>query len=290
MLPAEQDAAVQVMAPQRFPGSFRRFCASELRLVFGRRRNLVLLAFLGAVPLLIGITVKVNGGPNRGDGPPFLSDVTNNGLFLVFTSLAVLLAFLLPLVIAIISGDTVAGEASTGTIRYLLAVPVSRPRLLAVKFVGSASYTGVAVLTISVVALATGAALFPVGRVTLLSGDTVSFPDGVLRGLLIAGYVFVSLLGLVATGLFLSTLTEVPVAAMASTVVFAIVSSILDALPQLHAIHPYLLTHHWMDFGELLRSDPRVHFLLAGLAVQAAYVAIAGSLAFSRFTGADITA
>lgn len=285
------DTAAPALSPGdvRYRGSTWRFYRSELRLVFGRRRNQILLALLGAVPLLIGIILKVDGGPSGSDGPPFLNLVTSNGLFLVFTALAVLLGFLLPLVIGIIGADTVAGEAGTGTLRYLLAVPAGRGRLLAIKYAGAATYTGAAVLIVGLVGLATGAALFPVGRMTLLSGTSVSYADGVGRSALVVAYVAVSLLGLVAVGLLVSTFTEVPVAAMATTVVLAVISLILDALPQLHAVHPYLLTHHWLDFGELLRSDPRVHLLLAGLAVQAGYVLVAASLAWSRFSGADVT-
>lgn len=285
------DTAAPALDPSavRYRGSTWRFYRSELRLVFGRRRNQILLALLGAVPLLIGTILKVDGGPSGSDGPPFLNLVTGNGLFLVFTALAVLLGFLLPLVIGIIGADTVAGEAGSGTLRYLLAVPAGRGRLLAVKYAGAATYTTAAVLVVGLVGLATGAALFPVGRVTLLSGASVSYADGVGRAALVVAYVAASLLGLVALGLLVSTFTEVPVAAMATTVVLAVVSLILDALPQVHAVHPYLLTHHWLDFGELLRNDPRVHLLLAGLAVQAGYVLVAASLAWSRFSGADVT-
>jgi len=94
----------------------------------------------------------------------------------------------------------------------------------------------------------------------------------------------------VATGLFLSTLTEVPVGAMATTIVVAVTSSVLDALPQLSAIHPYLLTHHWLDFGELLRSQIDVPTLASGLLVQLGWTTVAASLAWSRFTTADVTA
>lgn len=266
-----------------------RFYLSELRLLFGRRRNQALLVLAAAVPLLVGIVLKVNGGPAGSDGPPFLAQVSENGLFLVFTSFAVLLGFLLPLIIGVVSGDAVAGEAGAGTLRYLLAVPAGRTRLLAVKLAGTVTFAATAVLLVALVGLATGAALFPVGRVVLLSGDAVPFADGLGRAALVVAYVSVSLFGLCALGLLVSTATEVPVAAMATTVVLAIVSEILDALPQLHAVHPFLLTHHWNDFGELLRRDPRPGWLLGGLAVQLGYVLVAGSFAWSRFVAADVT-
>lgn len=276
-------------APRTQRGGLLRLVRSELRLVFGRRRNQVLLAALAVVPALIGVAIRVSTD-SSGDGPPFLARVSGNGLFLVFTSLVVALPFFLPLALGVVSGDTVAGEAQAGTLRYLLVVPVSRPRLLLAKLVGGLGFTVAAVGVVWVVGLVTGLVLFPVSDVTLLSGDTVSYADGLLRAVGVAAYVVVSLAGLVAVGLLISTLTEVPVAAMAGTVAFAIVCEVLDALPQLSSIHGLLLTHHWLDFGELLRSSVDLGQLVSGLAIPLAYVAIAGALAWARFTTADVTA
>ena len=275
--------------PQR--GSGARLLRSELRLVFGRRRNQVLLAALGLIPVIVGLAVSLStDGPEAGEGPPFLSQVSSNGLFLVFTSLVVCLPLFLPLAVGIVSGDAVAGEAAAGTLRYLLTVPVSRTRLLLVKGAGAMAFAAAAVLTVSLVGLVTGAVLFGLGDVTLLSGDTVGLVEGLLRALGVAGYVTLSLTGLVAVGLFISTLTEVPVGAMATTIVVAVTSSVLDALPQLSAVHGALLTHHWLDFGELLRADVDLTTLGTGLLVQAGWVGVAGALAWSRFTTADVTA
>ena len=272
-------------------GAGMRLLRSELRLVFGRRRNQVLLVALGLVPVVVGLAVRLSSdGPESGEGPPFLSQVSSNGLFLVFTSLVVCLPLFLPLAVGIVSGDAVAGEASTGTLRYLLTVPVSRARLLLVKGAGAMAFAAAAVLSVSLVGLLAGAVLFGLGNVTLLSGDTVGLAEGLLRALGVAGYVTLSLTGLVAVGLLISTLTEVPVGAMATTIVVAVTSSVLDALPQLSAIHAGLLTHHWLDFGELLRADVDLASLGSGLLVQVAWVAVAAALAWSRFTTADVTA
>lgn len=272
-------------------GAFGRLLRSELRLVFGRRRNQVLLAGLAAVPLLIALAVSLtSGGPDAGEGPPFSERVSSNGLFLVFTALAVSLPLFLPLAVGIVSGDAIAGEAGAGTLRYLLTVPVARPTVLLVKGLASFAFAVAAVLAVALVGLVAGAALFGLGDTTLLSGDTIPIGEGLLRGLGVAAYVALSLTGLVAVGLALSTFTEVPVGAMAATVVVAVTSTVLDALPQLSVIHPFLLTHHWLDFGELLRLQVDVGTLAAGLFVQVGWVAVAGALAWSRFTTADVTA
>jgi len=272
-------------------GAGMRLLRSELRLVFGRRRNQVLLVALGLIPVVVGLAVRLSSDrPENGEGPPFLSQVSSNGLFLVFTSLVVCLPLFLPLAVGIVSGDAVAGEASTGTLRYLLTVPVSRARLLLVKGAAAMAFAAAAVLSVSLVGLLAGALLFGLGNVTLLSGDTVGLAEGLMRALGVTGYVTLSLTGLVAVGLLISTLTEVPVGAMATTIVVAVTSSVLDALPQLSAIHAGLLTHHWLDFGELLRADVDLASLGSGLLVQVAWVAVAAALAWSRFTTADVTA
>src|SRR5215468_7148655 len=73
-----------------------RFFRSELWLIFGRRRNWVGLAVLCAVPILVNVATKISS-PNPGDGPTFLSDITNNGLFAALASLVLELPLFLPI-------------------------------------------------------------------------------------------------------------------------------------------------------------------------------------------------
>ncbi|RMI03467.1 ABC transporter permease [Cellulomonas triticagri] len=288
MSPAETATAPARPAPA--PVAWSRLLRSELRLVLGRRRNQVLLAGLALVPVLLGTVLWLTrDGALAGQGPSFVGQVTGNGLFLVVASLFLSLPFLLPLCIGIASGDAVAGEASAGTLRYLLVVPVPRTRLLTVKAVAALVFAAAAVLAVAVTGLVVGALYFGLHDVTLLSGGTVPVGEGVLRVAGIVAYVGLSLTGLVAVGLFFSTLTEVPVGAMAATVVVAIVSTVLDSLPQVSAIHGGLLTHHWFDFAELLRIQVDWGVLGGGLLVQVAWVALFGSLAWARFTTADVT-
>jgi ABC-2 type transport system permease protein len=284
------DAPVDATGAPPVRGALGRLARSELRLVFGRRRNIVLLVGLAMVPLLLGLVLFLTqDSALGGQGPGFIGNVTGNGLFLVVAALFICLPFLLPLTIGIASGDSVAGEASAGTLRYLLVVPVSRTRLLGVKALGALLFAGAAVLSIAVVGLVAGAVFFGLRDITLLSGTTVPLLDGVVRVAGIVAYVGLSMTGLVAVGLFFSTLTEVPVGAMAATVVVAIVSGVLDQLPALHAIAPALLTHDWLGFAEFLRLQPDWGVLGQGLALQAAWVAIFGALAWSRFTTADVS-
>jgi ABC-2 type transport system permease protein len=166
---------------------------------------------------------------------------------------------------------------------------VSRGRLLAVKSLGVLAYLAAAILLVTVGGLVTGVILFGTHGVTLISGDTVSVGDGLVRAAAVAAFVFVDLVGLAAIGLFLSTLTEVPVGAMAATVVSAIAFAVLDSVPQLGWIRSALLTHHWLDFAELLRSSPDVSALLRWSLVPLAYAAIFGAAAWARITTADVS-
>lgn len=267
-----------------------RLVRSELRLLFGRRRNQILLLVLALVPVLIGVAISVSTGEARpGEGPPFLDRVSGNGFFLAVTGLATVVPFFLPLAVGVVSGDAVAGEAQAGTLRYLLSVPVGRLRLLLVKYAGLVAYAAAACLLVALTGLAVGAALFPVGDVTLLSGTTIPLGAGVVRAMLVAGYVTVSLAGLAAIGLAVSTFTEVPVAAMATTVVLAITSQILDAIPQLDWLHPYLFSHQWLAFGDLLRDPVPTGAIVDGLILQAFWASFALSVAWSRFTTKDVT-
>jgi ABC-2 type transport system permease protein len=124
--------------------------------------------------------------------------------------------------------------------------------------------------------------------VTLLSGDVIAIPAALLRLALVALYVTISLMGLASVGLFISTLTVIPVGAMAATVVVSTVSQILATLPQLEVIHPYLLTFYWLGFADLLRAPMDFTSMISNTLLQIAYIAIFGSLAYSRFTTKDV--
>jgi ABC-2 type transport system permease protein len=271
---------------------------SELLIVMRRWRTLALLAVLAGVPVLVGIAVKIetggngSGGGGRGDGggPAFISQVTNNGLFLVFTSLAATLPFFLPMAIGVVAGDSIAGEANSGTLRYLLVAPAGRTRLLLAKYASVLVFCLVGTLVVAASALTVGAILFPLGDVTLLSGTTVSFSEGLLRALAIAGAVAVSLIGFAALGLFVSTLTNSGIAAMATTVGLLITVQIVDTIPQLHAVQPYLFPHYWLSFADLLRDPVYWDDLSKNFGLQALYAAVFGSAAWARFTTRDITA
>ncbi|MGC3001348.1 ABC transporter permease [Streptomyces sp. G35A] len=283
--------AVRRTSPLWTLGLFR----SELLTTFRRWRTLALLGVLAAVPVLVGIAVRIETGDGStagggGGGPAFIAQITNNGLFLVFTALAATLPFFLPMAIGVVAGDAVAGEANAGTLRYLLVAPAGRTRLLLTKYATVITFCLVATLVVAVSALITGALLFPLGDLTTISGTRIGFAEGLARALLIALVVAVSLVGVAALGLFVSTLTNSGIAAMAATVGLLITVQIVDQIPQLHALHPYLFSHYWLSFADLMREPVYWEDLTRNLGLQVLYAAVFGSAAWARFTAKDITA
>lgn len=261
---------------------------SEITVLFRRRRTWAMLAALAAVPILIAVAVRITEGPPSGRGPAFLDSITQNGLFVSLTALTVSIPLFLPLTVGVVAGDTIAGEANQGTLRYLLVAPAGRVRLLLVKFAGAALFCLAATAVVVLAGAAIGAALFPVGPVTLLSGDTIGGVGYALRLVLLAGYVSLSLLGLSAIGLFISTLTTMPVGAMAATVVAAVASQILDALPQLEWLHPWLFSHYWIGFADLLRQPIAWNSYADNALLQLGYAVVFGALAYGQFSTKDI--
>ncbi|MEU1540834.1 ABC transporter permease subunit [Actinacidiphila glaucinigra] len=289
---SQADTLTRSLWPIRSLGLFR----SELVTVLRRWRTLALLAVLAGVPVLIGIAVRIetgdggSAGGGGGGGPAFVALITNNGLFLVFASLAATLPFFLPMAIGVVAGDAVAGEANAGTLRYLLVAPAGRTRLLVSKYASVLAFCLLGTLVVAVSALVTGALLFPLGDVTLLSGTTVPFSEGLLRALLVALVVAASLTGIAALGLFISTLTNSGIAAMATTVGLLITVQIVDTIPQLHAVQPYLFPHYWLSFADLVRDPVYWDEMRSNFQLQALYVAVFGSAAWARFTTRDILA
>ncbi|ROQ38475.1 ABC-2 type transport system permease protein [Frondihabitans sp. PhB188] len=264
------------------------FLLSEMKTLFRRARTIAMLGALAAVPVLLAVAVRITTGGESGRGPAFLGDITQNGLFVALTSLVVAIPLFLPLTVGVVAGDTVAGEAGLGTLRYLLVAPAGRVRLLVVKYLATAVFCLASTLVIVIVGAAIGAILFPIGPVTLLSGQTVGLGAYFARLLLLALYVTVSMLGLSAIGLFISTLTSVPVGAMAATIVLSTVAQILGSLPQLEFLHPWLFTDHWLEFGDLLRAPISWESFGDNALLQAGYIVVFGFLAWGRFSTKDI--
>ncbi|MET8155584.1 ABC transporter permease [Sphaerisporangium sp. NPDC005289] len=266
-----------------------RLLGSELGLTFRKPRNIAMLIVLACVPALIGVVLRAFGGDVDEEIPSLITQVAGNGLMLTFVALSLLLVMLLPLSVSVVAGDAIAGEAGGGTLRYLLTAPAGRTRLLAVKFANVTVYALVATSVVAAGALVTGLVLFPVGPITLLSGSTISVGEGLVRVLIVTGYTAAGMAALGAVGLAVSTLTEVPIGAVAATIVGVVFSHVLSAIPQLEPARPYLLTYWWSSFDGALRDPIATEGMTQGLLVYGAYILIALSIAWAHFTGRDIT-
>lgn len=284
-VPATDSVQIGRGGSGRLPG---RFLRSELGLVLSRRRNQVGLLVLAVVPILLAVAVKVSA-PSGGGGPDFLSLITGNGLFVAYAALTVEIAMFLPLAVALISGDAIAGEAHLGTLRYLLVVPVNRTRLLVVKYLSLCIGAFAAVALVALVGVIAGGVFFGHGPMTTLSGSQLGLGTSLLRLLVAVGYLTVGLCAFAAVGLFLSTLTEQPIAATIALLMIVIVSTILGSLPQLAWLHPWLITDHWTAILDLVRDPIAWDGLLRGLGLDAIYVVVFWLAAWARFTTKDIT-
>ena len=293
-------AGLEAAGPGEAPSPVRaygRLVGSELRLVFRRRRNQLLLLVVALFPLLIGIALKVaapsgaggGGGNGPSNGAVFFNQLAGNGVFLTFIALTMLLILVLPVVVSIVAGDSIAGEAGHGTLRYLLAVPAGRTRLLSAKYLSIVAFETAATFIVGIVALLAGVVLFPVGPVALLSGTTVSLADGLLRIFLVTLYISAAMAAVGAIGLTISTLTEHAIGAIAALMILVVGSEVVDQVPQFASAGPYLPTHWWTMFDSLLRSPIDTTTLWHGLVSFAVYAALFCLFAWARFTTSDVT-
>jgi len=265
-----------------------RLFRSEMRLIAGRRRNLAGLAVLAALPILLGVVTKITASDNRRGGE-IIGQITGNGLFVPLAALVVELTMFLPLAMAMLAGDAIAGEANLGTLRYLLTVPVSRARLLAVKYASLCAGALWGVLMVAVPGAIVGIALFGFGPMTTLSGTQLGPWEAAGRVTLACLYATVCLCGLAAIGLFVSTLTEQPIAVTVAVMIVVIVSWILDGIAQLSWLHPWLIVHRWMAFEDLLRDPPVWDLVREGVLASLAYAVVFWLASWARFAGKDIT-
>ena len=266
--------------------------AVELRKLFRRPRTWVTIALLNALPVLVAVLLAVTDlAPRPGEGPVFLSAVLTNGTLYPLAALAIVLPLFLPIAVALIAGDSVAGEAQAGTLRYLLARPAGRTRLLVAKLVSILVFVFVTVVVVAVVGYLVGRLLFdvqPLGG-TSVSGTDLSSTEIAWRTVLAIGYVAVSMLGVAAFALFFSTLTDSPLAAMLGALGILVASSLLFTLDAASSFAPYLPTRYWLAFVDLFREPILWRDILRGVGLQAVYVVVLTGAAWANFTTKDIS-
>ena len=264
----------------------------ELRKTFRRPRTWATIAVLNALPVLVAVLLVITDlAPRPGEGPPFLSAVLTNGALFPLAALAIVLPLFLPIAVAVVAGDAVAGEAQAGTLRYLLARPAGRTRLLIAKLVSVLAFVFVTVLVVAAVGYFLGTTLFEAQPVvgTSVSGTSLSPEEIGQRTLLAIGYVTVSMLGVAAFALFFSTLTDSPLGATLAALAVLVTSSLLFTLDAASPIAPYLPTRYWLAFVDLFRDPILWRDITRGLALQGVYVGVLLAAAWANFTTKDVT-
>jgi ABC-2 type transport system permease protein len=270
----------------------------ELVKLLRRPRTWATIALLNALPTLVAVLLAVTDlGPQPGEGPAFLAAVLADGTLFPLAALAIVLPLLMPVAVAVQAGDSVAGEAVLGTLRYVLVRPVGRTRLLVAKLVGIMAFVLLAVVCVTAVGWVVGVLLLgdgPAGgggggAAVSVSGGTLTSADLLQRTLLSVVYVALSMLGVATLALLLSTLSDSPLAAAMGSLAFLVASTLLLTLDAARPLHPYLPTRYWLAFVDLFRDPILWRDLVRGVVLQAVYVAVFLAAAWASFATKDVT-
>jgi len=277
-------------------GATAALVAVELRKLAARPRTWVTIAMLCLLPVLVAVLLAVTDvAPRPGAGPAFLSAVLANGELYPAAALGIVVPVFLPIAVAVVAGDAIAGEAASGTLRYLLVRPVGRTRLLAAKLVSVLAFTLTAVVAVAATAWVTGVLLLgdaPAGAsvaATTVSGSPLTTTDLLWRTGLVMLYVTLSMMGVAALALLLSTLTDSPLAAALGGLALLVTSTVLVALDAAEAVRDLLPTRYWLAWVDLFRDPVLWTDVQRGLLVQAGYVVVLTGAAWANFTTRDIT-
>ena len=276
----------------------------ELVKLARRPRSWVSVALLCGLPVLVAVFVAVTHlAPPPGQGPTLLSAVLSNGSLYPAAALAIVLPLFLPVAVAVVAGDAIAGEAGSGMLRYLLARPVGRTRLLVAKLATLIVYTLTAVVAVAASAYVAGILLFgsaPIAATpggitasniaaTSLSGTGLTPADVLIRTAGAIAFIGVSMLGVGAIALFLSTVTDSSLGAALGALAALVTSQVLVTLNAAASVSPYLPTRYWLAWVDFFREPILWRNIDRGLAVQGVYVAVFPGLAWANFATKDIT-
>ncbi|MER8231855.1 ABC transporter permease [Streptomyces sp. NPDC101490] len=254
-----------------------------------RRRTLVMGGILVALPFVLMIAFAVGGDREGGSGRVTLMDTaTASGANFAATCLFVSAGFLLVIPVALFCGDTVASEASWSSLRYLLAAPVPRSRLLASKLAVALGYSAAAMVLLPVVALAAGTVAYGWGPLVLPTGGAVPAGDALFRLAVAVAFVFASQLVTAGLAFWLSTRTDAPLGAVGGAVGLTIVGNVLDAVTALGDWREYLPAHWQFAWIDALQPQLEWGGMVKGTAISLTYALVLFALAFRGFARKDI--
>ncbi|HEX5296124.1 MAG TPA: ABC transporter permease [Streptosporangiaceae bacterium] len=298
----------------------------ELAKLFRRPRTWISMVLTCALPFVVAVFITITHlAPPPGQGSAFLSAVLQNGELYPAAALALVLPVFLPVAVAVVAGDSIAGEAADGTLRYLLVRPVSRTRLLVAKLISVIAYVLLVVLAVTFTAYATGIFLLGPSRAAAVgqapggaggtvpggvsgiagqaptagqaAGGAVTSLSGAPLSLLqlaerIAGaiaFITVSMLGVAAIALFLSTITDSALGSALGALAALVASEILVTLNAATVVQPYLPTRYWLAWIDFFRQPVFWRDIQRGFGIQAVYVVVFLAAAWANFSTKDIT-
>ena len=254
-----------------------------------RRRTVLTVGFLTLLPFLLWIAFKVGRDDRNRGGATLVDLATASGLnFVVFTMFSTV-SFLLVVVVALFFGDTVASEASWSSLRYLLAAPVPRGRLLRQKAVVAAVLSAFALVLLPVVALAVGVVAYGAGDLVSPTGQSMDFLTAASRLALAPAYLMAHLAWVAGLALLLSVSTDAPLGAVGGAVMLSILSQILETIDALGNLRDYLPTRFNSAWADLLASPIDWTHLASGAFSGLTYSLAFGLAAWWRFATKDIT-
>ena len=263
----------------------------ELYKLLRRPRTWVTLLMLNALPTIVAILLAVTDiGPRPGTGPPFLSAVLTDGTLFPLAALGIVLPLFLPVAVAVVGGDAIAGEVQNDTLRYLLVRPVARGRLLVAKLVSVVAFVVLATLVVALVAYVEGKLLLGNARggVVSVSGTSLTQTQMDERTAMAFVYVVLAMLGVASIALLMSTITDSAVGAALGTIAFLVASTVLLGLDAADSIKPYLVTRYWLAFVDLFRDPIRWRDVVHGVLAQGAYLVVFAGAAWANFATKDI--
>jgi len=254
-----------------------------------RRRTVLTLGFLAVLPVLLWLAFKVGRDDRNRGGTTLVDLATASGLnFVVFTMFSTV-SFLLVVVVALFFGDTVASEASWSSLRYLLAAPVPRGRMLRQKAVVAALLSVFALVLLPVVAIAVGVVAYGAGDLISPTGQSLGFLPAASRLALVPAYLVLQLAWVAGLALLLSVSTDAPLGAVGGAVMVSILSQILETINALGDLRDYLPTRFNSAWADLLASPIDWTHLASGAFSGLAYATVFGLAAWWRFASKDVT-
>lgn len=264
----------------------------ELARQLRRRRTLVIAGLLAALPVIVLVALTVGSsesdGSEGGGGPQVLDVATQSGVNFTAAMLFLSAGFFLVIPVALFFGDSVAAEASWSSLRYLLAAPVPRARLVLVKAAVALLCSFAAVVLLGVVSLVVGTLAYGTGPLSLPTAAPVPYGAAVGRLALALVYILLSQLGTAGLALWLSTRTDAPLGAVGGAMGLHVVMSIVDQVSALGSLREVLPAHWDYAWFDLLQPVVDPTAMTKGVAVGFSYGVVLLALAIRGFAHKDV--